>query len=113
MVNATVIVSATLVVIGAAVAIFMYMKTNGLTMDNTALLDACEGALGAEDDTCVMIRDQDIDWDTGIPCYEEAGAPEWNFRALIEELKKDWATVEGLPEGTDFNATHASDYILD
>ena len=45
MVNPTVIVSATLPLIGASVAIFMFLKYNNKSMDDTTLLEACNGAL--------------------------------------------------------------------
>eukprot|EP00518_Triparma_eleuthera_P005228 CAMPEP_0182452792 /NCGR_PEP_ID=MMETSP1319-20130603/125_1 /TAXON_ID=172717 /ORGANISM="Bolidomonas pacifica, Strain RCC208" /LENGTH=73 /DNA_ID=CAMNT_0024650661 /DNA_START=53 /DNA_END=270 /DNA_ORIENTATION=- len=73
MVNATVIVSATLLLLGAAAAIFFYLKENNKSMDDTTLLEACVGALGADDETCEYISDQGIEWDTGIACNDGAG----------------------------------------
>jgi len=111
MVNATVIVSATLLLIGAAAAIFFYLKENNKSMDDTTLLEACVGALGDDDEACEYISNQGIEWDTGIPCHDGAGAPEWNYRDMIAEMEKDWADHANDPDGTVFEATNAAEYI--
>jgi hypothetical protein len=110
MVNATVIVSATAVVIGAAVAIFLYMKANGLTTENTSLVDACVGALGADDESCLHIADMGYDWDSEVPCWEgDDAAPSWNFKELADAIELDYSENEGSDE---FVMENAANYLL-
>jgi hypothetical protein len=105
-----IIVSATLLLIGAATAIFMFMRANDINMDDSTLLETCIGALGEEDEACQYIAAEGITWDTGIACNEAEGAPTWNYRGLIDAMTLDYEEHAG-EDGTEYTQEHAAEYI--
>mmetsp|Transcript_39017 Transcript_39017/g.71527 ORF Transcript_39017/g.71527 Transcript_39017/m.71527 type:complete len:88 (-) Transcript_39017:260-523(-) len=46
------------------------MRNNNLNTDDISFIDACYGRDSGNDERCVMLAEEDIDWDTKILCHE-------------------------------------------
>lgn len=68
--NANVVVSLSLVVVGACVGIFVWMQANGLGTDDIAFIDACYGKFGEDSEECATFAEGGIEWDTAFVCDE-------------------------------------------
>lgn len=90
-----------MVVLVAMGTIVAYMKANGLTSSDITLSDACwrsnaDPAFGAGtmNETCSMIDDEKVEWDTKIPCLAGFKPDTYFF------THRQWLGVESLGRGT-------------
>ena len=70
MVNASIVIPLSLLAISVSIGIFIWMRSNNLGTGDISFIDACYGRYGANDESCVMLAEEDIDWDTKILCHE-------------------------------------------
>jgi len=116
--NPTLVVSVSVLILGAAAAIFMFMQANSLTTDDISLLDACKGAnVGIEVPDveggltdCGWIEENGFTWDSEVPCTDLEGSPTFNMRKLVDAMTLDF---EGAPADDEYVAQGSADYIND
>jgi hypothetical protein len=110
MVNPAVVLSVSLVVISACIALFVFMRKEGLTPDDVPLLDACMMAqeqdplsmivrsddAGDDVSLCDDIVEQNLTWDSVIPCAPNADRG-FTFRGLFWAYSDD---QDALAAGT-------------
>jgi hypothetical protein len=96
--NANVILSLSLVVVGACVGIFVWMQANGETADSISFVDACyetfaDDAERTED--CTAIAEAGITWDTPIACSgrDDVWLGAWTLRGYWEATATDGDTA--------------------
>lgn len=87
--NANVIVSLSLVVVGACVGIFIWMQANGETTDTISFVDACYEAYDGDAESieiCDTIAEAGITWDTEIACVasEDLWFGSWTLRGYYD-----------------------------
>jgi hypothetical protein len=97
--NPNVVVSVSLLVMGACVGIFLWMNANGLTTDDISLSDACWQSMNTEpigtDDSgedillCDAIDSQGLDWDTAFKCDNEENDYGYTFREMFNAIDED------------------------
>jgi hypothetical protein len=102
--NANVVVSLSLVVVGACVGIFIWMQANGLGTDDISFVDACYGRYGPADAGCDTLADEGVEWDTPILCHSSGPADggTYTMRAFFDAvdsftgLDEDAAAAAGV-----------------
>ncbi|GMI22603.1 hypothetical protein TeGR_g11926 [Tetraparma gracilis] len=102
--NANVVVSLSLTVVGACVGIFIWMQANGLGTDDISFVDACYGRYGPADAGCDTLADEGVEWDTPILCHSSGPADggTYTMRAFFDAvdsftgLDEDAAAAAGV-----------------
>ena len=117
--NPNVVVSVSLLVLGAFVTIFLWMNANGLSTDDISLSDACwesmnTEAIGSDDNgddvlLCDAIDQNSLTWDSIFACDNSGDGAGYSFKALFEAFSDDYNDCAAAADAVDDEDAESGD----